>query len=87
MKRKFLTLAVAALSLGVAWAQDGSFDKPLPASEQDTISLEGDLQQIHVVATRATKSTPVAHTNLRSEQIARQNYGRISPHCWLSRPR
>lgn len=75
MKRKFLTLAVAALSLGVAWAQDGSFDKPLPAPEQDTISLEGDLQQIHVVATRATKSTPVAHTNLRSEQIARQNYG------------
>ena len=75
MKRKFLTLAVAALSLGVAWAQDGSFDKPLPAPEQDTISLEGDLQQIHVVATRATKSTPVAHTNLGSEQIARQNYG------------
>ena len=75
MKRKFLTLAVAALSLGVAWAQDGSFDKPRPAPEQDTISLEGDLQQIHVVATRATKSTPVAHTNLRSEQIARQNYG------------
>ena len=74
MKRKILTLAVAILSLGVARAQDG-----LPslneAFEQDTISMEGDLQQIQVVATRATKSTPVAHTNLNHETIARNNYG------------
>ena len=69
-----MTLAVAILSLGVARAQDG-----LPslneAFEQDTISMEGDLQQIQVVATRATKSTPVAHTNLNHETIARNNYG------------
>lgn len=75
MKRKFLTLAVAILSLGVAWAENGSFNKPQPTTEQDTISMEDDLQQIHVVATRATKTTPVAHTNLKSEQIARHNYG------------
>lgn len=74
MKRKILTLAVAMLSLGVARAQDGS-PSLNEAFEQDTISMEGDLQQIQVVATRATKSTPVAHTNLNHETIARNNYG------------
>ena len=74
MKRKILTLAVAVLSLGVARAQDGS-PSLNEAFEQDTISMEGDLQQIQVVATRATKSTPVAHTNLNHETIARNNYG------------
>ena len=74
MKRKILTLAVAMLSLGVARAQDGS-PSLNEAFEQDTISMEGDLQQIQVVATRATKSTPVAHTNLNHEAIARNNYG------------
>ena len=74
MKRKILTLAVAVLSLGVARAQDGS-PSLSTAFEQDTISMEGDLQQIQVVATRATKSTPVAHTNLNHETIARNNYG------------
>ncbi len=71
MKRKILTLAAAVLSLGIAWAQQ----TPSPMHEQDTISMEGDLQQIQVVATRATKSTPVAHTNLNHETIARNNYG------------
>ena len=74
MKRKILTLAAAVLSLGIAWAQDGS-PSLSTAFEQDTISMEGDLQQIQVVATRATKSTPVAHTNLNHETIARNNYG------------
>lgn len=74
MKRKILTLAVAMLSLGAARAQDGS-PSLNEAFEQDTISMEGDLQQIQVVATRATKSTPVAHTNLNHETIARNNYG------------
>ena len=74
MKRKILTLAVAILLLGVARAQDGS-PSLNEAFEQDTISMEGDLQQIQVVATRATKSTPVAHTNLNHETIARNNYG------------
>ena len=74
MKRKILTLAVAILSLGAARAQDGS-PSLNEAFEQDTISMEGDLQQIQVVATRATKSTPVAHTNLNHETIARNNYG------------
>lgn len=71
MKRKILTLAVAVLSLGVTQAQQ----TPSPMFEQDTISMEGDLQQIQVVAMRATKSTPVAHTNLNHETIARNNYG------------
>lgn len=72
MKRKILTLAVAVLSLGVTQAQQTPSS---PMFEQDTISMEGDLQQIQVVAMRATKSTPVAHTNLNHETIARNNYG------------
>ena len=79
MKRTFFTLAIAALSLGNIWAQDGVPNPNLNHSSQsyqtDTISMEGSLQQIHVIATRATKSTPVAHTNLSQEQIKRNTYG------------
>ena len=65
MKRIFLSLAVAALSLG-ARAQQFS---------PDSISLYDEIQKIEVVATRATQSTPVAYTNLDREEIARNNYG------------
>ncbi len=75
MKRIFLSLAVTILSSGIVWAQDGSADEQLQPTEQDSISMEDDLQQIHVVATRATKTTPVAHSNLSHETIARRNYG------------
>ena len=86
MKRIFFTLAMAACSLCIAWAQDGLQNPTLPDHEQDTISMSGDLQQIHVVATRATKSTPVAHTNLKHEQIARQNYGLDVPSLLVLTP-
>ena len=77
MKRKICVLATAIFSLGAVWAQDGTHtgEFPSPNLEQDTISMMDDLQQINVVATRATKSTPVAHTNISQEVIARNNYG------------
>ena len=76
MKRIFFILATMAWSLGSVQAQDAISGQPsLQPYEQDTISMEDDLQQIHVVATRATKSTPVAYSNLGKEQIARNNYG------------
>ena len=65
MKRIFLTLAVVVLSLGVR-AQELS---------PDSISMYDEIQKIEVVATRATQSTPVAFTNIKKEEIARNNYG------------
>ena len=60
-----MTLAVVMLSLG-AWAQELS---------PDSISFYDEIQKIEVVATRATQSTPVAYTNIRKDEIARNNYG------------
>lgn len=65
MKRIFLTLAVVILSHG-ARAQELS---------PDSISFSDEIQKIEVVATRATQSTPVAYTNIRKDEIARNNYG------------
>ena len=65
MKRIFLTLAVAALSLGVRAQQ----------ISPDSISMYDEIQKIEVVATRATSKTPIAHTNLNQADIARNNYG------------
>ena len=77
MKRNYFILAIAALSLGSVWAQDG-VPKPNQSAhtiEKDTISMEGNLEQIHIIATRATQSTPVAYTNLTQDEISRNNYG------------
>lgn len=65
MKRFFSTLAVLIVALGVR-AQEIA---------PDSISLSGEIQQVEVVATRATKLTPIAHTNLRKADIERHNYG------------
>ena len=65
MKRFFLTLAVAALSLGTRAQQ----------LSPDSISMYDEIQKIEVVATRATSKTPVAYNNLSREDIARNNYG------------
>ena len=65
MKRIFSTLAVALLALGVR-AQDIA---------PDSISLHGEIQKVEVVATRATRLTPIAHTNIPKAEIERHNYG------------
>ena len=65
MKRIFLTLAVAAFSLGARAQEIAS----------DSISLYGEIQKVEVAVNRATKSTPIAHTNLREDEIERHNYG------------
>ncbi len=76
MKRKFINLAIATLSLGITWAHNGAqIQNPTQQNERDTISMEGNLQQVHVIATRATKSTPVAYANLSKSQIERNSYG------------
>ncbi|MBR5139057.1 MAG: TonB-dependent receptor [Alistipes sp.] len=65
MKRIFLTLAVAAFSLGARAQEIAS----------DSISLYGEIQKVEVAVNRATKSTPIAHTNLREDEIEHHNYG------------
>ena len=70
MKRFFLTLAVAALSLGTRAQQ----------LSPDSISMYDEIQKIEVVATRATSKTPVAYTNLSREDIARSVYQIKYPH-------
>lgn len=44
------------------------------------------MQEIEVVATRATKATPVAYTNLSREQIAANNYGQDIPYLLMMTP-
>ena len=77
MKRNFLTLAVAILSLGVVVAQSHTLNQHKSTNDlpQDSIALQAELLQINVGATRATESTPVAYTNISHEQIERNNYG------------
>ena len=60
-----MTLAVAAFSLGARAQEIAS----------DSISLYGEIQKVEVAVNRATKSTPIAHTNLREDEIDRHNYG------------
>ena len=82
MKRIFFALALAGLSAVVASAtqlNEGSKPKSSTLStttteEQDSLR-HYDLQAIEVTALRATKSSPVAHSNITEEQIARHNYG------------
>ena len=46
----------------------------MQAAEVDTLKSV-ELQDIQVVATRATKKTPVAYTNMSQEQLKSVNFG------------
>ncbi len=70
MKRFTVLLLLSTLIGGVAVAQNNH--------EGDSIRLY-NLQSIEVTASRATSQTPVAHSNLSGEDIARQNYGLDMP--------
>lgn len=54
-------------------------------TKKDSIRVYS-MQQIEVTATRAKQTTPVAHTNLNQEQIARQNFGQDVPYLLQSTP-
>lgn len=70
MKRFFLTLAAAVITAG---AQAQSSNQAKTTSEQDSLR-HYDVELIEVVATRAQKSTPVAHSNISKEQILKNSY-------------
>ncbi|MBQ8854228.1 MAG: TonB-dependent receptor [Alistipes sp.] len=82
MKRFFLTLAVAGLSLGVQAAnhvaQDSKSTQSL-SSQADSVAMYGDIGTIEVIALRAGKSSPVAYTDIGRKEIERNSYGTDIP--------
>ena len=70
MKRFFLTLAATATMWG---AQAKTSNQEISKQENDSLR-HYDVELIEVAATRAEKSTPVAHSNITKEQIERNNY-------------
>ena len=72
MKRIFLLTAVAVCATFGARAE----------AKQSRNIIKNDsvaIQQIEVVASRATKTTPIAHSNLSRSEIEERNYGEDIP--------
>ena len=78
MKRFFIfpTTAILAVCLQVASAA---------TIENDSLKLYS-IEQVNVVATRATESTPIPHTNLSYKQIENCNYGEDIPSLLTNLP-
>ena len=76
MKRIFLSLAAAALCSA---AQLRAEEKQ-PANQNAGESVRMyRLQEVEVTATRATPNTPVAYSDLRRDELARNSYGTDIP--------
>lgn len=69
MKKKFLLVAATATACS-AWAQQSVSLDSLDYAEMD---------EVQVIATRATSTTPVAFTNVTKEQIKKLNFGKDLP--------
>ena len=86
MKRifSFLTLALCATFGARAEAKESlnSQHSTLNLIENDSVAIE----QIEVVATRASKTTPIAHTNLSRSEIEERNYGEDIPSLLANLP-
>ena len=72
MKRFFLTLAATAIIVG-AQSQPKSSNQTNVGTEQDSLR-HNDVELIEVVASRAKKSTPIAHSKISKEQVQKNNY-------------
>ena len=77
MKKTFLTTAALVSASCAALAAT--------APKADTAKVVR-LQNVEVTATRATKTTPVAFTNVSKQQIAELNYGKDIPFLVSSTP-
>ena len=79
MKRFFLLTAVAMCATFGARAEAkqslNSQLSTLNLIKNDSVAIE----KIEVIATRATTTTPIAHTNLSRKEIEEQNYGEDIP--------
>ena len=76
MKRKTLRCCVAMAALP-------SF---LLAQEAVSDSLQTNLQEVEITATRATEQTPIAHTNISKEQLSKMNTGIDFPYLVATTP-
>ena len=78
MRKNLLTIAALALSSSLpATAQT--------AAQADT-SMQVSLNEIEVLATRATSKTPIAFTNVTQSQIAAVNFGKDIPFLLSTTP-
>ena len=76
MKRIFLLTATALCAVNVASAEAlNSQLSTLNLIHNDSVAI----QQIEVTATRATKTTPIAYSDLSRSEIEAQNYGEDIP--------
>lgn len=75
MKRHAMAVCLLTAALGVC-AQ---------AQEQDSLRVI-NLQEVEVISTRATSSTPVAFTNIGKEQLKKQNFGQDLPYLLSMTP-
>ena len=76
MKRFFFTLTAALFAVAAARAAEPV--KTAADDSDDSLRIY-HLQQIEVVATRATSSTPVAYADIDRNEIARNSYGMDMP--------
>ena len=53
--------------------------------EQDSLRVI-NLQEVEIISTRATSSTPVAFTNIGKEQLKKQNFGQDLPYLLSMTP-
>lgn len=75
--KKIGLMAIALLGAGItAHAQ---------TSAKDSMKVV-NLQEVQVVSTRATAKTPVAFTNVKREQISKQNFGQDIPFLLSTTP-
>ncbi len=75
MKRHAMATCLLMATLGVC-AQ---------TQEQDSLRVI-NLQEVEVISTRATNSTPVAFTNIGKEQLKKQNFGQDLPYLLSMTP-
>ena len=58
----------------------------LLAQEAVSDSLQTNLQEVEITATRATEQTPIAHTNISKEQLSKMNTGIDFPYLVATTP-
>ena len=62
-----------------------SVSAQMPSVDADTLRVI-DLQEVEVVSTRATKTTPVAYTNIGKEELKERNVGQDLPYLLSMTP-
>ncbi len=78
MKKSFLT------ATALVWA--GSFGVCAENAVQTDTLRSVQLEEVSVVASRATDKTPIAFTNVTSEELAKKNFGQDIPYLLSNTP-